>query len=82
MNNIPARDNFAESLELPQDAWSKLLKLAQLIEFNEGRGELVVRNGKARIVLREDGTIRIEGTCVVQKATQNIALEAAYIELN
>jgi hypothetical protein len=81
MNDVPARDSFCESLEFPQDSWSKLLRLAQMLEF-DATGGLVVRNGKSRLLLRADGTIRIEGTRIVQTAERNISFDAATIELN
>ncbi|MCZ7464824.1 hypothetical protein [Rhizobium rhizogenes] len=82
MNQIPDRKVLlAEVLPLPEDAWGKLLKLATMIEF-DGSGTLTIRNGEARISLGSDGIVKVEGKRIIQVARQNIALDAAYIDLN
>ncbi|MBO9653458.1 hypothetical protein O3S81_15530 [Agrobacterium sp. SOY23] len=82
MNQIPDRKALlAQALPLSEDAWGKLLKLAAMIEF-DGSGALAIRNGEARIVLGADGVVRVEGKKIIQTARQNIALDAAYIDLN
>ncbi|MFK3780304.1 hypothetical protein [Agrobacterium sp. NPDC089420] len=82
MNHIPDRNALlGEVLPLPEDAWGKLAKLAAMIEF-DGSGTLTIRNGESRISLGSDGVLRVEGKKIIQTARQNIALDAAYIDLN
>jgi hypothetical protein len=45
-------------------------------------GDLVIENGKARLVLQKDGTIRLQGLRIVGSADETIAFDAAMIELN
>ncbi|MER0240409.1 hypothetical protein, partial [Fulvimarina sp. MAC8] len=73
MNNIPRPKSFDDSLEV----WSKLMALADMIEIDADSGALTIQNGKSRAILHPDGTIRIEGTRIVQSAERNIALDAA-----
>lgn len=82
MNQITDRKILSEEvLPLQDDAWRKLLKLATMIEF-DNLGTLTIRNGEARISLSPDGVVRVEGRKIIQSARQNIALDAAYIDLN
>lgn len=82
MNQISDRKILLEEvLPLPDDAFGKLLKLATMIEL-DGSGTLTIRNGEARISLGSDGVVRVEGKKIIQMARQNIALDAAYIDLN
>ncbi|KAA3499341.1 hypothetical protein DXM27_19510 [Rhizobium rhizogenes] len=82
MNQIPDRKVLlGQMLPLSEDAWGKLLKLAAMIEF-DGSGTMTIRNGEARITLSSDGVVRVEGKKIIQTARQNIALDAAYIDLN
>lgn len=83
MNEMPNRAWFQANLPLDtDDVWSKLASLAQMIEIDSASGTLVIRNGKSRILLRKDGTVRIEGESIVHSAERNIALDAAFIDLN
>lgn len=82
MNQIPDREALLKkALPLADDSWSKLLALAEMIEF-DGSGAVTIRNGEARITLHQDGVVRVEGKKIIQSARQNIALDAAYIDLN
>lgn len=45
-------------------------------------GDVVVENGKARIVLQSDGTIRLEGVRLVAMVEERIDMNAAIIRLN
>ncbi len=82
MNQVPDRKALlGEVFPLPEGAWETLLKLAKMIEF-DGSGTLTIRNGEARISLGSDGIVRVEGKKIIQTARQNIALGAAYIDLN
>jgi hypothetical protein len=60
----------------------KLLSLVKCVHEDPITGDLVLRNGKVRCVLKQNGTIRLEGLKIVQVAEQEIALNAAYIDLN
>jgi uncharacterized protein (DUF2345 family) len=81
MNDIPRPHSFNFDA-LNKDKWSKLMALADMIEINRASDSIEIRNGKSRIVLRADGTVRIEGERIVQTAEKNIVLDAAYIDLN
>jgi hypothetical protein len=83
MNEMPNRLLFQkDGSSEPGPAWTKLLALADMIDIDKASGTLVIRNGKSRILLRKDGTVRIEGESIVHSAQTNIALDAAYIDLN
>lgn len=45
-------------------------------------GDVVIENGKARIVLQSDGTIRLEGVRVIAAVEERIDMNAAIIRLN
>jgi hypothetical protein len=83
MNDRPSHTSFklAEPTEA-EDPWSKLIALARMIEIDKTSGTLTIINGKSRILMRQDGTIRIEGENIVHSALRNIALDAATIDLN
>lgn len=82
MNQIPDRKALLdEALPLAEDSWGKLLALAAMIEIDDA-GTLTIRNGEARITLQKDGVVRVVGKKIIQSARQNIALDAAYIDLN
>ena len=83
MNDFPNQNAFkAGNTRIASDAWTKLMQLADMLEINEAAGIITIRNGKSRIILRADGAVRIEGQSIVQSAERNIALDAAYIDLN
>jgi hypothetical protein len=83
MNDMTRRFKFdVSAVDLSDSRWEKLMALADMLEVDEASGSLVIRNGKSRILLRKDGTIRIEGERIVQSASRNIALDAATIDLN
>ena len=84
MNKMPQMDEFqvdrfADGMDA---AWSNLVELAKMISVNKAAGTLTIRNGRSKIVLRQDGVIRVEGTSIVQTAERNIALDAGTIDLN
>lgn len=56
--------------------------VAKLISYDALTGELCISNGLARIVLRRDGTIRLEGKRIIETADERIGLYAAVIDLN
>jgi hypothetical protein len=83
MNNMPNHGQFLLQMSQQDEAaWSKLIALAEMLEINSTAGTMTIRNGKARIVLRADGVITLEGEKIVQSAQRNIRLDAAYIDLN
>ena len=64
MNKMPQMDEFqvdrfADGMDA---AWSNLVELAKMISVNKAAGTLTIRNGRSKIVLRQDGVIRVEGT--------------------
>ncbi|SFA62317.1 hypothetical protein SAMN04487972_14712 [Paracoccus halophilus] len=52
------------------------------VNWDERRQRLPIQYGEAVIHLLADGTIRLEGTRIVQQADRDIALSAAWIDLN
>lgn len=64
------------------DMLQKLVALLDRINWDERRQRLSIRNGDAVIHLLADGTIRLEGKRIVQQADRDIALSAAWIDLN
>lgn len=62
----------------------ELLKLLQFVELDAPGNSLVIRNrkGNARLVFKEDGTLRAEGVRVVTAADETLLLDAAVIALN
>ncbi len=64
------------------DKLSKMLKLAELIQYNEDTKELSLVNGKSKIICRENGDIRIEGKSVTQYAHEGIIINGAYVKVN
>ncbi len=59
-----------------------LAALARMVRVDAATGDLVIANGIARLVLKRDGTIRVEGVRIVGTADETIALRAAVIDLN
>ncbi len=64
------------------DKISKLMKLAELIDYNEATQELSIVNGQSKIICRHDGDIRIEGKNVTQYAHEGIIINGAYVKVN
>ena len=83
MNKIANQEVFSlDAIEGDLDAWSKLLRLAKLIDIDKSGNTISITNGAARITLHADGIVRVEGRKIIQSAHENIALDAAYIDLN
>ncbi len=61
---------------------AQLRRLLSVARFDERQNALVIDTGRARLMLREDGTIRCEGAEVVLTADRSITLNGAAIELN
>ncbi|AWN45501.1 hypothetical protein DK419_03515 [Methylobacterium terrae] len=59
-----------------------LAALARMVRIDAATGDLVIANGAARLVLKRDGTVRVEGVRIVGTADEAIALHAAVIDLN
>lgn len=81
MNQIrpPAGEAPVSSRDIPIE---DLAVLARMVRVDPATGDLVLENGASRLVLKRDGTIRIQGRRVVGMADETIALHAAVIELN
>lgn len=60
----------------------QLRRLMTLARYDERQRAFVIDTGRARVVVRDDGTIRCEGTEVVVTADRTITLNGAAIELN
>jgi hypothetical protein len=71
----------AEPIDRPSDL-PLAIDLARMISVDPATGDLVLQNGEARLVLKRDGTIRVEGRRIVGMADETIALHAAIIDLN
>jgi hypothetical protein len=64
------------------DGWSKLMKLAEMLEVDDNSGAITIRNGRSSLTLRKDGRVTIEGTSINERAETHISLDAAVINLN
>jgi hypothetical protein len=53
-----------------------------LITQDQITKDLIIQNGLSKIVLKQDGTIRIEGVRIVNIVSESISLHAATIDLN
>lgn len=83
MNEIPDKTKFALRQSFgDSDTWTKLMRLAEMIEIDRTTGALTLRNGKSCLTLRPDGRVTVEGVDIVQSAERNISLDAATIDLN
>ncbi|NLS20107.1 hypothetical protein HGP16_26590 [Rhizobium sp. P40RR-XXII] len=83
MNDIPKRALFVEAVAFDEDgAWSKLRKLADMLEIDADTGAMTIRNGKSSLTLRKDGSIIVHGVSIAQSAERHISLDAATIDLN
>lgn len=60
----------------------QLRRLLRVARYDERQRAFVIDTGRARLVLREDGTVRCEGAEVVLTADRTITLNGAAIELN
>lgn len=60
----------------------QLRRLLAVARYDERQRAFVIDTGHARLVLREDGTVRCEGAEVVLTADHTITLNGAAIELN
>ena len=84
MNKMP-NDPFDAATALSglsaQDM-AKLQFLLQAVDVDSAGARLTLKIGKARMTLHENGTVRLDGTAIVQTATESITLDGALIELN
>lgn len=79
---IPARDIDTRLALADAETLRRLTVLLERVSVNETTGDLVLTAGKAKITLSEDGTIRLDGARIVQDADQDVAIKAAWIDLN
>jgi hypothetical protein len=83
MNDIPKKSHFIDVLPFNEgSAWSKLQKLAEMLEIDPQSGTMTIRNGKSSLTLRQDGRITVQGVSIAQSAERHISLDAATIDLN
>lgn len=83
MNDIPKKALFAEVMPFDEGgSWSKLRKLAEMLEIDPHSGAMTIRNGKSSLTLGKDGRITVQGTSIAQSAERHISLDAATIDLN
>lgn len=59
-----------------------LRRLLAVARYDEAQRGFVIDTGRARVVVRDDGTIRAEGAEVTVTADRSIVMDAAAIELN
>jgi hypothetical protein len=81
----PTNDSQSEIQQNPALTGAEIGKLRQLLEFTRydaASGTLTIQTGKARVLLRQDGTVRVEGRRIVQMSETSIVLDGATIELN
>lgn len=64
------------------DEVQQLRRILRVIDVDEPSGTLRIETGRAKILVRPDGTIRIEGRDVTQMAHRTLSLNGAIIELN
>lgn len=79
---IPARDIDTRLALADAETLRRVAVLLERVSVNETTGDLVLTAGKAKITLSEDGTIRLDGARIVQDADQDVAIKAAWIDLN
>ncbi len=83
MNKI-AKDAFAPVVapQFTEAEVAQLRALMKVARYDEQERAFVLEAGGARLALREDGTVRIEGGKIIQVSQSTIVLNAAAIELN
>lgn len=60
----------------------RLRRLLSVASYDEHQRGFVIDTGRARLVLRDDGTIRCEGKSITVAADGVITMDGAAIELN
>jgi len=60
----------------------RLTKLANCIRIDPHSGDLILQRGESRLILKENGVVRIQARSIVQVAEEDITLYSAYIDLN
>ncbi|WP_150526863.1 hypothetical protein [Roseibium sediminis] len=84
-DNVLSFVSIGESVnpvEFTAEEIAKLKNILRYIDVDENQDALVIRNGKSRILVREDGTLRIEGEKVTHTSQGTLHLSAALIEIN
>ncbi|WP_411840215.1 hypothetical protein [Paracoccus sp. ME4] len=74
----------AEPVTLPLSAEEigQLRQLMAVARYDAAQRAVVIQAGRARVLVREDGTVRLEGVEVTVAADGAIVLDGAAIELN
>lgn len=78
-------DDFDALSATPHFSVAELMQLKailKVVRYDEASETLRIDTGKARILVRGDGSVRIEGRRVTQVADGAIVLNGATIELN
>ena len=73
-------DGWEAGLTAPEVA--QLRALLQVLRFDPNERAFVVDTGRARLSIREDGTVRIDAAKIVQVAEGTLTLDAGRIDLN
>ncbi|MBL3561860.1 hypothetical protein [Rhodovulum sulfidophilum] len=78
------RADFAQAGDAGLNAHeiARLRDLLQVLRYDANEGALVIDTGRARVVVREDGTVRIDAARIVQVAEGTLCLDAGRIDLN
>lgn len=67
---------------LSADEIGQLRQLMAVARYDAAQRAVVIQAGRARVLVREDGTVRLEGVEVTVAADGAIVLDGATIELN
>jgi hypothetical protein len=79
MTERPDRSAFIDEVESREKF---LASLRETIEFDPSNGDMTLRRGTARIILRNDGTVIVEGARILQRCEGSMRLQGATIDLN
>lgn len=66
----------------PDHIDQKLDFISRMLFFDPITGDLTIRNGRASIILKQNGDLILSGISVKQIADKGLHLSAAYIDLN
>ncbi|WP_342078299.1 hypothetical protein [Yoonia sp. SS1-5] len=68
--------------QLTQDELQQLRAILQVVQYDAPSETLRIAAGKARLLVRKDGSVRIEGKRVTAMSHGTLVLNGAAIELN
>lgn len=83
MKNLP-KSEFAASVDagLSGPEIAHLRDLMRVMRYDPHEKALVIDTGRARLTVREDGTVRIDAAKIVQVSQGQLVLDAGRIDLN